>query len=237
MARLGSVLGAILAELTRARLVADELTKDLVSEYRDDPVLASMTVPRVVLDEVALTLRFGVSDLEEAPGLAPDAESVRAEWVGHAGSTVLPRVLDRLGVPAAERSTVIDAIADAAGKPVGSPPLIDVRRAIAGERKKMAQASAQPLVDAWSALPTGVRSTLGAKTAFRRELEQIMRRELDLFIDRQFEMNLVKVALASRIDVAVIAQELPQDPNLVQELRITVRGEDLDLVVETRGNG
>src|SRR6266508_25779 len=237
MARLGSVLGAILAELTRARVVADELTRDLVSEYREDSILSSMTVPRVVVDEAALTLRFGVSDIQETPQPAPDAGSVRDAWVPHAVATVLPRVLDRLGVPRDEHAAVIETFAETAGRPLGVPPLTQVRRAIAGERLGMATATAKPVIDAWSALPSGIPTTLGPKTAFRRELAQNLREELDVFLERQHEAAFVRAALASRLDVAVRAEDLPQDPGLVQEFRITVRGQDLELFLEGGGTG
>jgi hypothetical protein len=237
MARLGSVLGAILAELTRARFVADELTRDLVSEYRKDSILSSMSVPRIVLDEAALTLRFGVSDVQEAPQPALDAGSVRDAWVPHAVSMVLPRVLDRLGVAPDEHAAIIDTFTETAGRPLGVPPLTEVRRAIAGERLGMAIATAKPVLDTWSALPSRIRTTLGTKTTFRRELERNLREELDVFIERQHEAALVKAALASRLDVAVSAQDLPQDPGLVQEFRITVRGQDLELLLEGDGAG
>ena len=55
MARLGSVLGALIAELVQARAIADRLTRDLVEEYESDPVLAAMNVPRVTIGESFFT--------------------------------------------------------------------------------------------------------------------------------------------------------------------------------------
>jgi hypothetical protein len=232
MARLGSVLGAILAELARARLVSDELSKTLAAEYRGDPILASMSIPRLVLDEVALTLRFSVSDLVEAPVTTPDAGTLRDDWIVFAETNVVPGVLERFQIPQEDRATVMDIVKDTAGVPVGIPTISDVRTAVGGDRKPAVAATVAPVLDAWTSLPAGIRSVIGTKTTFRRELERDLAEQFGLFVDRQQELALVQAALASELQVAVVRDQLPEDPSLMQEFRLTVRGQDLDVLVQ-----
>ena len=235
MARLGSVLGAILAELTRSRVAADELSRQLVSEYVEDPLLASMSVPRIVVDEAAITLRFAVSELQEAPERPVNPEALRRAWLLHA-RRVLPSVLVHLDVPPDERQAVWAAVTGAAGSAVGEPPLRDVRAAVAGDTAGLAAATARPMVDAWQPLPRDIRSLLRGKAAFRRELERGMRDEFQVLLRRERELEGARAALASRVEVAVRPDELPDDPALVQEFRITVSGQDVDVLVkETEG--
>lgn len=236
MPRLGSVVGSILAELVRARLAADELTRELVAEYQADPVLTSMSVPRLVVSEATLTLRFGVSDLEEVPTPpTPDPGTLRDVWVRHAESVVVPRLLDRVGVPSSERSSVLAAIKEAAGTLAGAPTVAEVRRAVGGDDAGTVTATGGPLVNAWGRLPAEFRSRIGTKTALRKELEQHITQEFRLFRDRQRELTFVQAALASNIQVAVVTDQLPEDPGLVQEFRITVQGQDLEVLVSGLG--
>jgi hypothetical protein len=91
---LGIVLGGVLAEITRARAVADQLTRDLVEQYDRDPVLRSLSVPRVALDGVSLALRFRVGEVQ---GAVPDPVTPAAlaeDWSATLAGTVVPALLD-----------------------------------------------------------------------------------------------------------------------------------------------
>lgn len=237
MAQLGSVLGAILADLMRARLVADELSRELADEYQSDPTMASMSVPRVVVEEAALTLRFAVTDLEQVAAAEPDEKKVRAAWIHHAAPKVVPKTLARLGVPAEGRSEAVDAIEKAAGETVGEPTALDVRKAIRGDAGPLVAKTAEPAVESWRKLPADVRAELGGKAAFRRELEQSIRDDFGTFVERQRELELVRASLASRIEVGIRPEELAEQPELVQEFRITARGADMDVLLNELEGG
>lgn len=231
MARLGTVLGGMLAELARARVIADQLSKEFVATYREDPILASLSVPRVVVDEAALTLRFSISDLEELPEKSPDADSVRTAWVREAAPRVLARVVEQLGVPPEEQPTTVAAIKETVGTLAGVPPLKEVRRAVAGDSEGVLAATASPLLEGWDALPAPVRSSLGTKAEFRGALERELDLEFDVLLKQRRDLEMVRAVLQSRIDVAVQPDELPADPGLVQEFRITVRCQDVELLL------
>ncbi len=45
----------------------------------------------------------------------------------------------------------------------------------------------------------------------------------------------LQAALASKVEVSIAKDQLPDDPARIQELTLTVRGEDLDLVLGKEG--
>jgi hypothetical protein len=233
MARLGAVLGSILAEFARARLISDQLSKNLVAEYRADPILASMSVPRVVVDEAALTLRFSVSEIEEIPEATLRPDDVRAGWLRHVSTSVLTRVVDESDIPADARAAALAALSESmSSRNRTTLGISDVRRAIAGDVRPTVAATTRTLVDAWDKLPASARRSLRTKTNLRLRLERELQVELPKVMARQREFELVRAALASRIEVALRTDDLPQDPGLVQEFRITIRGQDVELLLE-----
>jgi hypothetical protein len=234
MPRLGSVLGAILAEIERARLIADQLTKDLVAEYRSDTVLSSMTVPRVALDQAELTLKFAVSDvIEEEPAVVSTGSM--AELVGRrVASTILPEVLEWRGLSESERQDVAARLTGSRRAGVRVPARI-ATDALAGKFATSTRATADAVLKGWDELPSDVRTKLGTKTEFRQDLESRLARELPSLVGRANELELVKAALASRIEVAVASSELPTQADQIQELKLMIRGEDVSLIIEGSG--
>lgn len=230
MARLGSVLGGILAEVTRARLIADGLTRDLVAEYESDPVLASLSVPRVVVGEATVSIRFTVQGLEEAPPAPPEVDAVRVEWPRHAAARALPNALARLGLTETDRDAVLAAVE----APTAKPTTAQIRDALAGRPRAAASSTAKPIVDSWTKFPPEIRKRLGGKVAFRGRLDDILAEDLTSFIEREASRSLVRAALASKLDVAIKRDELPTDPAQLQEIRLVLRGEDLDIIAETK---
>ena len=235
MPRLGSVLGSILAELARARLVADHLSRDLVDEYRADPILASMSVPRVLLDRAELTLRFSVSDLAEADVAAPAAAAASDTWVRHVAANVVPGILDRHGLSDDERKTVLARLVGTRDAPSISVPPTAMREALAGDVSSSTKATTEAVLTTWAELPPEIRAKLGTKAEFRRELEGRLGREATSLVGRVGEVELVKAALASRLDVGIRSDDLPSQPERIQELKLTLRGEDVSLIVDAGG--
>jgi hypothetical protein len=110
-----------------------------------------------------------------------------------------------------------------------------MKEALAGNVLSSSRATADALLGAWSNLPRQVRSKLGSKAEFRRELEGRFARELASFVGRTSEVELVRAALASRIDVGIRSDDLPAQSERIQELKVTLRGEDVSLIIEASG--
>jgi hypothetical protein len=56
-ASLSSVINAVMAQLTSARLQADAAVADMALLYRDDPLLAPFPVSRIVIDSASVQLK------------------------------------------------------------------------------------------------------------------------------------------------------------------------------------
>lgn len=236
MARLGAVLGGILAEITRARVISDRLTRDLFADYEEDPILASLSVPRVTIGGAEIVLRFTVSDFEEQPASDPDASGIRDRWLVHAKDTVLPSLLAEVGLDETARSEVIEAIGAETSNLVGRPRVTDIRAALKEDAGPAATATAKPLLDNWTAIPRGVRDKIGTKTTFRRTLSERLESELATFVNRVVAEETIQAALASRMEVAINHTQLSsEEPETLQEVRLSLSSQDLDTLLSGEG--
>jgi hypothetical protein len=208
----------------------------MVDEYRGDPILSSMSVPRVVIDEAAVTLRFAVSDVAEEPVVPVSPEAIRADWLRHVGSSVIRRFVEKSELDQDMRETALSALSQPAlSASASSVGVKEMDRAVAGDPKAAASATARNVMAGWDALPTPVQRALGGKAKTRRRIERDLREELPTFIGRQREIELVRAALASRIEIALKREDLPSDPAALQEFRITLRGQDVDVLLNESG--
>lgn len=227
MTQLGSVVGTVLAELTRARVVADQVTRDLVAAYEDDPVLAAMNVPRVTLGEATITVRYAVEDLVEPPSSQPDLAWAKGEWVGVVETKVLPAVAGRLGLAGEDADQMIRSL-----RPTLRPPSVNqLRAALSGNGDAAVKPTVESVVSSWGDLATSDRRRIGRKTDFRSAFEDEVRSEFARFSRDIQRRALLDAVLASRLEVSVTRDRLPDDPGRIQELTLSIRAEDLDLVL------
>jgi len=70
---LETVIGAFVTAIARARRIADEETASIAEHFRQQPLLAGMSVPRIRLPEVTVDLPLVVDDYQ--PGDAGQAAS------------------------------------------------------------------------------------------------------------------------------------------------------------------
>lgn len=73
MGQLKQIVGAMLADITQARVISDVYYRNLGPLYQEDPVLKLLSVPRTDIKEVTLTLKFAV--LDEVPVKNPDRKN------------------------------------------------------------------------------------------------------------------------------------------------------------------
>jgi hypothetical protein len=233
MTRLGSVLGAILADVARARVVSDELTRDLADIYRSDTVLGSMSVPRLVIDQAELTLRFAMSEITEPPSTGPDAPEVRDAWVRHVDEVVVPKLAAQLNL--SPEVFVGVAATAATTPPTRGRPVFD--RAIEGDTKPLATATASAMSDIFPNLPAEDRKRLRNKTAIKAAVEAELENEARNFVAREIDLSGIRAVLASTVDVEVRSKQLPTEPSAIQEMKLTIRGADLDTLITPSETG
>lgn len=241
MTRLGSVVGAVLAELTRARAISDELTRELVERYEADPILASLSVPRVSLGQAEIAIRFVVSDIEEPKSTEPDADAAREAWISHFSSVVLPTLVERANLQAEERRQVLAVLAgandkeeDAPVRVVVRPPLGDVRAALTGEQLKLVSSTVGPVAERFDSLPAALKRKLGGKVVFTDRLTTVSTEGLASVLRARARADLITSALASTVNISVTSDALSADSDRLQELRLTIHSDDLDTVLGER---
>jgi hypothetical protein len=65
MPELSDVLGAILRDIAKARVISDLFSRDISREYEADQILVEFPVPRVEIREASVQLRFAVDSVTE----------------------------------------------------------------------------------------------------------------------------------------------------------------------------
>jgi hypothetical protein len=257
MPRLGVVLGAVLAEIARARSTADFLTRDLVEVYTNDPILAGMTVPRTVLDEVTLNLKFQISDVQETPVLPVAAEALQRRWSRLLGTIVFPESIRHLGLSSREALQLVTAIVKREPLPEATSPAAEgdewikvlkywnplfeleaLGAAVEGNAQRLLDSTSQLVIDSWRYLPEELRRRFGSADELARRLTIGAPAQLAIALQAEESEQELLAALRSRLYVLVQGSEIG-DPAKLQSLTLTFSGADIDTIVkdETEDRG
>ncbi len=227
MPRLGEVLGGLLTDVVRARLAADALTAEALDAYRANPVLASMSVPRVTVSDMKVRLHFVVSEVAVPEPRPIDVEQAQTQWNAALRERVLPRLLQGRDDDAVREDVQRLREALDVEPVVGDPDLLG--RVVEGEVGPFADVSVSALLDRVRALPAAARRRLGTLAQLRQDLQREVAREAALFAERLRQSQAIEQALRSRLQVEVVSGLLQQTPaEQLQEVEVTVSMADLE---------
>lgn len=211
MPRLGEVLGALLTDVVRARLAADELTAQALSAYRADPVLSALSVPRVTVSDMTIRLRYITSSVQTPEPRPVDAARAGRTWNELLRTKTLPSVLsgDQL-------TKIQDSLADAP-VPV-TQDAFDLCRA----------GQLGPIVDLTaSELFRRVRSP-----EIRQPLQSAVQRDAAALGEELRDLQVADQALRSHLEIEVAADKLAgTSPESVQTLEFTISLDDVDEII------
>jgi len=218
---LGQVLGAFLADVIRARLAADELTAEAVDAYRADPVLASLSVPRVTVSDMTVRLRFLVSGFAVPEPGAIDIARATEEWNVGVWDRVLTRLLRARGDDALRED--VELLRES----LRSEPIIvgaDVLQAAAGgDTDPLVGLTVSAVLERVRALPPAARRRLGTLAQLREDLQREVTREAHVLTDRLGQRQAAEQVLRSRLEIEVEADKLQESRvESIQELDVTV---------------
>jgi hypothetical protein len=228
---LGDVLGGVLADVLRGRVAADALTADLLAAYSQDPSLSMLSVPRVTVKEMTVTLRFAVNQLQSpAPVPGGDPRKETDDWGRVLRERVMPRFVDErlatLDVP--ERAEMRELLVE----DTGEPPAVreeSVRAAFEGKPDELVAESTAELLGRVRAVPARMRRGLGTVAELRPEIDRTVRAELEIFLDRNEQLESARRALRSRLDVEIVTDQLQTRPaQVIQELTVTLSMADVE---------
>lgn len=116
---LGTLIGSLLAEITRARLAADIEATRVANLYGSDPMLSQMPIPRFRLPDVHVTLPIVVENLE-GEGAAPPPPRLPSATKRKAMVTSAMKFAGFKLRPA-ERAAVLKALDDEVGRIEAGP--------------------------------------------------------------------------------------------------------------------
>ena len=95
----------------------------------------------------------------------------------------------------------------------------------------LASETTRLITDAWGRLPASTRQRIGTKADFVRVVEEIVLPSLEELVVVETAKSEIDAVLRSRIDVLVRGEEI-QDPNRLQSVTITMRGADIETLVD-----
>jgi hypothetical protein len=221
--RLGEVLGGLLTDVVRARLAADALTAEAVDAYRVDPVLASMSVPRVTVSGMTVRLRFLISDVAVPEPRPLDVARAQDTW----NVAVRERVLPQL-VQGREDEAVREDVQRLREVLEAEPIVVNadlLHRAVDGDVDPLVDVTVSAMLDRVRALSAVAQRRLGTLA----QLKQKVGREAVLFSERLRKSQTVEQALRSRLQVEVVSDLLEQARvESLQQLEVTVSIADLE---------
>lgn len=195
MAKLGEVLGGLVRDVVQARVLADQMACESVNIYAENPLLAAFPVPRVIVKDVSVKLRFAVDKVVEED-LRREAEiEARAAWkqklsgefLAKAFASADPATIQRLteaivSLPPPDFKIAAALKGDTGPMEKASIALISrqIQRLPANQRRKLVS----PGPNIRKALPTvlndflhQVRGSIAAKAASRLELDVFVRKD------------------------------------------------------------
>ncbi len=217
MSDLDEVLGAIVASVARARVLADEETIAIAEEYKDHPLLRGMSVPRVRLPDVTIELPVVV----EGYDAREEGQSESPTTVKAAVSEALKSAMDELGVTMPRgMSTALNKAFD--GRLHGRVPKAVQAREVYG-------AAAE------KALLEVVRDQRFGKVFTKTQIDVLQSR-----LRQRARDSAVKVVPKEgklQVNVATSAVRNEADPANVTRLRISLREEGLEWALYEREDG
>ncbi|MCZ7681557.1 MAG: hypothetical protein M5U28_23270 [Sandaracinaceae bacterium] len=227
MANLDQLLGGILKDLGHARIAADVASRESLETYRSDPILAKLPLPRMVIQEARLTLRFVVEEDAQAEFDATLAERSSRLWSELVDRSLLELIAGR--VADAHRPLVEEGVAAERSRPTRPP--VTIGDALQDDPKSAVESAFASVRESKQRiaelLPPAQRRALTSDSALKIALGELLAENLDSIrrmgtaqavLGRQLAVDVTKTGLAAAA------------PDQIHELSLVLRPDDIQLV-------
>lgn len=219
MAKLGEVLGGLVRDVVQARVLADQMACESVNIYAENPLLAAFPVPRVIVKDVSIKLRFAVDKVVEED-LQREAEmDARAAWKQQLSSELLGRAFTSADPAAVQRLT----------KAIASLPPSDfkIAAALKGDTGPMEKASIALINRQIQRLPVNLRRKLPSPGP---NLRKALPTVLNDFLRKVRDSIAAKAASRLELDVFVRKDDLAAVPESgIHEFSFVLAMDDLQV--------
>lgn len=227
MATLSQVLGGILRDVTRARVNADLQTQELFEAYRTDPLLSRVPIPRVIVRELSVRLRFAVDEhVEPENPTQADVAKASQSWLEHLRREVLPRIYR---VAAEERDIDSVLMTKLVGQLRAPQRALGMEKALAGDLSALASESVRAVTDAKRRLTTSDQRRLPALSRVQAVAAQEVARATTSFMPRLRHQLAAEATARGDLRILVRDADLAGiEESRLQEVSVTLSSDDVE---------
>ena len=223
MPTLGEILGGIVHDVVRARLLGDQMACESARAYSDDRLLAEFPVPRVVIRDATVKLRFAIDSIAEAEIRNEMQAEARELWKKEISLHLLPRLT----------SSTADADAVRAASDIlltAKTPEFGLSAAMKGNTSAMLRETVSFLTSGIAKLPPVTRRKLGTNVNIRSAATRELPALIDTFIERAARLADAKAAARTDLQVLIKKADLENaKEQVVHEFTFTLSLEDFQI--------
>jgi hypothetical protein len=217
---LGDLLGLLVSGVTRARRMADEESALIAEQYRRNPLLEGLSVPRVRIPEMTVELPLLLQSYEAGRAAVPnDAKKIVTVLLEQAGESLTRLKLDLSKEDQARLRGNLDRLVRAA---------VSSTSAATGYREAVSRAAQQALLDV---LDAGGLRVKFSPAAVRDLLADLQLRALDVAEKTPAE--------PPRLQASILTAEVKDKADLgnAARIRMTLKEEGLEWTVHEAADG
>lgn len=220
MPDLGDLLGLLVSGVTRARRMADEESALIAEQYRRNPLLEGLSVPRVRIPEMTVELPLLLQSYEAGRAAVPnDAKKIVTVLLEQAGESLTRLKLDLSKEDQARLRGNLDRLVRAA---------VSSTSAATGYREAVSRAAQQALLDV---LDAGGLRVKFSPASVRDLLADLQLRALDVAEKTPAE--------PPRLQASILTAEVKDKADLgnAARIRMTLKEEGLEWTVHEAADG
>jgi hypothetical protein len=217
---LGDLLGLLVSGVTRARRMADEESALIAEQYRRNPLLEGLSVPRVRIPEMTVELPLLLQSYEAGRAAVPnDAKKIVTVLLEQAGESLTRLKLDLSKEDQARLRGNLDRLVRTA---------VSSTSAATGYREAVSRAAQQALLDV---LDAGGLRVKFSPAAVRDLLADLQLRALDVAEKTPAE--------PPRLQASILTAEVKDKADLgnAARIRMTLKEEGLEWTVHEAADG
>lgn len=224
--------------LTRARVAADFAAKEAYESYKGDQVLAGLPVPRVVVKDVNLTLRFVVNEDQRGAFDAELEAAASKEW-----ASILSRELvDLLSTPGRVGDAKLGEALTRSARELEASARTEFHLsgafASASGVARVVRATLEYLGKVGAAVPQKLAPGVLKGSRLKAHAQPRVERLLESSTFRLKEIATARAALARKFDISITNGVLAKAAqNSVHEIKLTLGTDDLRVVAPDTSEG
>jgi hypothetical protein len=221
MADIGELLGTVMAGLARARQMADEETAAIAEEYRGNPLLDGITVPRIRVPEMTVEIPVVIEEYEGGN---------RAKLANPSG--FVTGLYNELKVVAKQKKITIPATVSAAFKRELTLRADKFQSEVGVGRTASREAVSSMVAESLNKPVLEIATRTPVTAAQKKILYAALQK-------KALELAQLSEAQAPRLKATILTNEVKErsGPENVTRLKITLREEGLEWTVDTHEDG